>query len=255
MLPRPRDHEDSRCWQNLSLSLTLDNNLLLADTLNGEPVPIAEILSLASMAQALFLVTTLETRQMDLIKDRRRAWLNTSAIFDELVQVWKHATLPLASLTDVCFADSVDSANCHDPNISWLRCRLEHFYELAHDMTELYDISEQDAREFAERRRDLPEEEEGNNATLDFSSRTQAITQPAERPRQHAASLANANGKDPLDPRVVKIKGRVFYQIDLGPALKEGKTIRLRKTFANQEEAEAFSQAQKMSRTASQSAH
>jgi integrase len=49
-----------------------------------------------------------------------------------------------------------------------------------------------------------------------------------------------------LDPREVHINGKTLWQIDLGSELKDGRRRRLRRTFADHEEALAFAQLKKI---------
>ena len=55
--------------------------------------------------------------------------------------------------------------------------------------------------------------------------------------------------RDRLDPRKVRIKGKLFWQVDLGSELHSGRRYRLRRTFASREEAETFSRLKKIERT------
>src|SRR5262245_49946583 len=53
--------------------------------------------------------------------------------------------------------------------------------------------------------------------------------------------------RDRLDPRKVRIGGKLFWQVDLGSEVcGEGKRYRSRKTFASREEAETFSRLKKI---------
>jgi integrase len=51
-----------------------------------------------------------------------------------------------------------------------------------------------------------------------------------------------------LDPRKVRIKGKILWQVDLGSGIKDGHRHRLRRTFANREEADTFSRLKKIER-------
>jgi integrase len=55
--------------------------------------------------------------------------------------------------------------------------------------------------------------------------------------------------RDRLDPRKVRIGGKLFWQVDLGSELHGGRRHRLRRTFALREEAETFSRLKKIERT------
>jgi integrase len=55
--------------------------------------------------------------------------------------------------------------------------------------------------------------------------------------------------RDRLDPRKVRIGGKLFWQVDLGSELHGGRRHRLRRTFASCEEAETFSRLKKIERT------
>jgi integrase len=55
--------------------------------------------------------------------------------------------------------------------------------------------------------------------------------------------------RDRLDPRKVRVNGKLFWQVDLGSEVHgDGKRYRLRKTFASHEEAAAFSDIKKIER-------
>jgi hypothetical protein len=55
--------------------------------------------------------------------------------------------------------------------------------------------------------------------------------------------------RDRLDPRRVRIKGKLLWQVELGSELRDGKRCRLRKTFASREEAQTFAELRKIERT------
>jgi integrase len=55
--------------------------------------------------------------------------------------------------------------------------------------------------------------------------------------------------RDRLDPRKVRVKGKVHWQVELGSELRDGKRYRLRKTFAARSEAETFAELRKIERT------
>jgi integrase len=54
--------------------------------------------------------------------------------------------------------------------------------------------------------------------------------------------------RDRLDPRKVRIKGTTFWQVNLGSEIKDGRRIRLRRTFANREDAETFAKLKRIER-------
>jgi integrase len=54
--------------------------------------------------------------------------------------------------------------------------------------------------------------------------------------------------RDRLDPRKVRIKGKLLWQVELGSEIRQGKRYRLRKTFASREEAETFAKLRKIER-------
>jgi integrase len=54
--------------------------------------------------------------------------------------------------------------------------------------------------------------------------------------------------RDRLDPRAVRIGARIFWQVSLGSEFRDGRRRRLRKTFANREEAETFARLRKIER-------
>jgi integrase len=56
--------------------------------------------------------------------------------------------------------------------------------------------------------------------------------------------------RDRLDPRKVRIKGKLLWQVELGSEVRgDGKRYRLRKTFASREEARTFAELRKIERT------
>ena len=55
--------------------------------------------------------------------------------------------------------------------------------------------------------------------------------------------------RDRLDPRKVRVKDKLFWQVDLGSEVHGGRRHRLRRTFASHEEAETFSRLKKIERT------
>jgi integrase len=54
--------------------------------------------------------------------------------------------------------------------------------------------------------------------------------------------------RDRLDPRKVRIKGQLLWQVDLGSEIKDGRRHRLRRTFADRQQAETFSRLKKVER-------
>jgi hypothetical protein len=108
--------------QDFRVSAALDSGLLRADAISGKPIPLTEILSLTSMVQSLFLVTTLVTRQMDRIKDCFSAWTETAETIDRVLAVW-------------------EDVRPEDQNISWMLGRIRHFASLAHDRAQLYEVT------------------------------------------------------------------------------------------------------------------
>jgi integrase len=55
--------------------------------------------------------------------------------------------------------------------------------------------------------------------------------------------------RDRLDPRQVRMKGELFWQVELGSEIRNGKRHRLRRTFASREEALTFSKLKQIERT------
>jgi integrase len=51
-----------------------------------------------------------------------------------------------------------------------------------------------------------------------------------------------------LDPRKVRIGGKLFWQVDMGTEVRDGRRIRLRRTFAERLEAETFAKLKKIER-------
>jgi hypothetical protein len=92
----------------------------------GEPIDQAEVLSLMAIAQSLFVSTTLESRTLDRVEDCHKLWTEAARLFSELCDSW--AGIP----------------ESHDPNIHWLRGRLEHYRSLCEDRESLYSISERE---------------------------------------------------------------------------------------------------------------
>jgi hypothetical protein len=119
--------------QDFALSVSLDSGLLRQSIAAGEQIPPAEILSLAAVIEAIYISVTLESRQMDRVRDCYLSWSELAHLLGELCASW----------TDVA---------SDDPNVVWLRDRLQHYRELARDRVELYSVSESERREFQERR-------------------------------------------------------------------------------------------------------
>ena len=119
-------------WQEFRSTLPLDNGLLAAAIAAGEPPEHAEILSLAAAVQAIYLSVTLEARELGRIDACYALWHETAGLF-----------------TDLCSAWTREPAH-PDPDIQWLKSRLEHFQSLALDRVELYAVSQADRRQFAE---------------------------------------------------------------------------------------------------------
>ena len=78
---------------------------------------------------------------------------------------------------------------------------------------------------------------------------TEAVVQasaPDQAPKRFRSRMRR---RDRLDPRKVRIGGKLFWQVDLGSELHGGRRHRLRRTFASREEAETFSRLKKIERT------
>jgi integrase len=85
-------------------------------------------------------------------------------------------------------------------------------------------------------------------------SRKSKQTVQARSPREEDAtaeptSPRSRRKRDRLDPRKVRIGGKVFWQVDLGIVPKDGRPFRQRRTFAERQEAETFAQLKKIERT------
>jgi hypothetical protein len=119
--------------QDFALSVSLDSGLLRQSIAAGEQIPPAEILSLAAAIQGIYISVTLESRQIDRVRDCYLLWSELAQLLDELCASW----------TDVA---------SDDPNVVWLRGRLQHYLELARHRVELYSVSESERRKFQERR-------------------------------------------------------------------------------------------------------
>ena len=136
MLPAPSD---------FAPSMSLDNSLLRQSVVNAEPIPLAEVLNLAALAQAIYISATLESRSLGRVKDCRKLWSGISQLFDELAQSW----------VDV---------NCDDPNIRWLQGRLEYFYSAAKDRREMFTVTEKERLKHAKDRGDTEIESFGSRS-------------------------------------------------------------------------------------------
>jgi integrase len=64
-----------------------------------------------------------------------------------------------------------------------------------------------------------------------------------------SSTSAKPRRRDRLDARKVRIKGKTFWQVDLGTEIRNGRRHRLRRTFADREQAETFSGLKKIERT------
>lgn len=119
--------------QDFALSVSLDSGLVRQSIAVGEQISPAEILSLAAAIEAIYISVTLESRQMDRVRDCHLLWSELAQLLGELCASW----------TDVA---------SDDPNVVWLRGRLQHYLELTRDRVELYSVSESERRKFQERR-------------------------------------------------------------------------------------------------------
>jgi hypothetical protein len=119
--------------QGLRTACLLTRVCLHASVSAGEPVDQTEVLSLASMAQSLFVTATIESRRLDRVEDCRRLWRETAHLFEELCSTWADVT-------------------SNDPNIHWLRGRLVHYRSLCVDRCELYRVTENERRVYAKRK-------------------------------------------------------------------------------------------------------
>jgi hypothetical protein len=117
--------------QEFAFSLPADSYLLRAQVTAGEPIDQAEVLSLMAIAQSLFVSTTLESRTLNRVEDCHQLWSEAAGLFSELCDSW--GGIPKSD----------------DPNIHWLRSRLEHFRSLSEDRCELYHITEKERLEHA----------------------------------------------------------------------------------------------------------
>lgn len=115
---------------DLNLSLRVDNALLRKTVALREDVPVSEVLSLAAGAQVIFISTTIYSRELAHVKDRRELWSGVASLFSDLGNCW----------TDV---------DSDDLQIQWLRDRLEHFENLAREQKELHVITSNERRKHA----------------------------------------------------------------------------------------------------------
>jgi integrase len=69
-----------------------------------------------------------------------------------------------------------------------------------------------------------------------------------ERTAEASAPKNKRKRRDRLDPRRVRIKGKILWQVELGSEKRQGKRRRLRKTFASREEALTFAKLRKIER-------
>ena len=97
--------------------------MLCESIICGEKAELSEAMSLAAMAEALYVSVTLESRQLGNVQACFELWTEAARLFSELCDQW----------TDV---------QTDDPSIVWLRGRLRRFYELAQDRVSLYSINE-----------------------------------------------------------------------------------------------------------------
>src|SRR5260370_1082656 len=111
--------------QEFAYGLPVDSGMLRASVTTGGPVDQAEILSLAAMAQALFITATIESRRSGRGDVCHQLWGEVAQLFEALVGVWA----------------GVESA---DPAIDWLRGRFTHFASMARDRVELYQVTERE---------------------------------------------------------------------------------------------------------------
>jgi hypothetical protein len=120
--------------QYLTSSARLDNALLRCDVVSGRAVPLPEILSLAGMAEAIFISATCEARSSDRVKDCRTLWAGIAELYAELAEAW------------------VDVSCNENQSILWLRSRLEHFRSVALDRREMFTVTEKERLKHAKDR-------------------------------------------------------------------------------------------------------
>ena len=154
--------------QEFAFSLPADSGLLIASVTVGETVDLTEVLSLASMAQSLFITTTLASRESGRIDNCRQLWKETAQVFEELCLTWANTT-------------------SDDQSITWLRGRLEHFRLLCEDRTSLYNVTESERRGHAKCRESELRTPEPYPAVLkDFSEREVVHIDAALNRRLHS---------------------------------------------------------------------
>ena len=120
--------------QELAIGLKLDNALCSSECASGQiPRAREEILSLAAAIQAFYVSIALESRSLGRIDACYALWTDAAQLFKELCDAWIPATDALKA----------------NPDLLWLKARLEHFRALALDRTEIYAVSEGERREFA----------------------------------------------------------------------------------------------------------
>jgi hypothetical protein len=159
--------------QEFAFSLPADAGLLRASVSAGEPIDQTEVLSLAAMAQSLFVTATIESRRLDRVEDCRRLWEETAQVFEELCSVW------------------ADMAS-NDPNIHWLRGRLAHYQSLCRDRELLYSISKAERLTYAANREIETETSFGTRGDIEpvreFSKLETASIERAYRRHQGAST-------------------------------------------------------------------
>lgn len=72
----------------LAFGLKSDNAMLTESILCGEKAELSEALSLAAMAESLYITVTLESRELGKIADCRRLWVEIARLYDELCGAW-----------------------------------------------------------------------------------------------------------------------------------------------------------------------
>ena len=117
----------------LVFGLKSDNAMLSESILCGEKVELSEALSLAAMAESLYVTATLESRALGKIADCHQLWIGATELFTELHDSWV----------------GIESG---DPSVEWLRGRLRRLLELSADRCELYSITEAERLKHAARR-------------------------------------------------------------------------------------------------------
>jgi hypothetical protein len=131
---------ESPILQEFSFSLVTDCHLLVQDLVDQKNVPLPEVISLGSQAEALYISVVLTSRGLGAIRQCHDLWNETAQLFDGLCRI-------------------LAEAGSKDLSVAWLGNRLEHFRSLAEERREIYDVTEEDRSEYAERRSGLPDEE------------------------------------------------------------------------------------------------